>query len=323
MRTSKVLTIAQLAVLGLMFTARPAFATFPGQNGRIVFTGNQSGSWQLYTINPDGTGLMQIKNLPTTTYDSWLPSFSPDGKQIAFCYGTGNSSSALTEIFVINSDGTNLKQLTNDGTFDCFPRWSPDGTHIVFAQNFVPTNQTLVTVMRSDGSGPRTTLTNGDFRFWGAFGTTYTPDGGHIVFNSTLGGFVSAVWIMNSDGSDPDRLTPAPLEGFAFDVSPDGKHLLLFNHQNTHLPISIYGMDINGKDIERLTHLDNVHDIPGSYSPDGKRIVFYSDRLNAEFTFDLFTMDADGGNIRPIATSVGACPDENCVVPSWGPKPLR
>jgi TolB protein len=170
--------------------------------------------------------------------------------------------------------------VTNDGTFDCFPRWSPDGTHIVFAQNFVPTNQTLVTVMRSDGSGPRTTLTNGDFRFWGAFGTTYTPDGRHIVFNSTRGGFVSAVWIINSDGGGPYRLTPAPLEGFAFDVSPDGKHLLLLNHQNTHLPISIYGMDINGKDIERLTHLDNVHDIPGSYSPDGKRIVFYSDRLN-------------------------------------------
>lgn len=318
MRTSKVLAIAQLAILGLIFTPRPAFATFPGPNGKIVFTGNQSGSYQLYTINPDGTGLTQITNLPSTGMDGWSPSFSPDGKQIAFCYGTDNSP---VEIYVINPDGTNLKQLTNDGSFDCFPRWSPDGTHIVFAQNFVPTNQALVTVMQSDGSGQRTTLTNGDFRFWGTFGPTYTPDGKHVVFYSSLGGFVSAVWIMKSDGADPDRLTPAPLEGFAFDVSPDGKHLLLMNHQNTDLPTSIYGMDINGNNIKPLSHLDNVHDIPGSYSPDGKKIVFYSDRLNAEFTFDLFTMDADGGNIRMIATALGTCPDTGCVGPSWGPTP--
>jgi len=319
MCTSKVFAIAQLAVLGLIFTPLPAFATFPGSNGKIVFTGNQSGSYQLYTINPDGTGLNQITNLPSTGLDGWFPSFSPDGKQIAFCYGPGNSA---VDIYVINTDGTNLKQLTNDGSFDCFPRWSPDGTHIVFVQTFVPTNQTLVTVMRSDGFGPRSTLTTGDFRFWGTFGPTYTPDGKHVVFYSSLGGFVSAVWIMKSDGADPDRLTPAPPEVFAFDVSPDGKHLLLVDHQNTDLPTAIYGMDINGNNLGPLTHLDNVHDIPGSYSPDGKKIVFYSDRLNAEFSFDLFTMDADGGNIRMIASAVGgACPDENCVVPSWGPTP--
>jgi hypothetical protein len=83
-----VFTITTLAVL---MAASPAYATFPRQNGKIVFVSNWSGSWPLYTIDPDGTDLAQITNLAGTDFDSWLPSFSPDAKQIAFCYPSGNA----------------------------------------------------------------------------------------------------------------------------------------------------------------------------------------------------------------------------------------
>jgi Tol biopolymer transport system component len=311
-----VFTITILAALTMV---SPAHATFPGQNGKIVFVSDRSGSWQLYTIDPDATNIAQITNLPATDFDGWFPSFSPDAKQIAFCYPSENA----VEIFVINSDGSGIKQLTNDGSFDCAPRWSPDGNYIVFAQNFIPTNETLISVMRSDGTGPKRTLTNGDFRFWGAFAPFYTPDGRDIVFESQRGGLVSAAWVMTGDGAQPRAFTPAGLEAAAADISPNGRDILVMNHLNTILPTALFVTDIYGNNIRPITHLDNVHDQAGSYSPDGTKIVFYSDRLNSPFTYDLFTMNADGSAINRIATRVGTCPDGNCVDATWGPKPSK
>lgn len=100
------LAIICAALSALLFTA-PVRATFPGQNGKIVFVSDRSGSWQLYTIDPDGRGMTQITNMPPTDYDLWAPTFSPDGERIAFCYGTGNSAVfALAELYMINADGT-------------------------------------------------------------------------------------------------------------------------------------------------------------------------------------------------------------------------
>lgn len=317
MSISKI-TILRAALSAVLFIT-PALATFPGQNGKIVFTSDRSGSWQLYTMDPDGRDMTQVTDLAKTDFDSWFPSFSPDAKQIAFCYPVGDAA----EIFVINSDGSGLKQLTSDGSFDCFPRWSPDGNYIAFARTFMPTNQTLITVIRADGTGPKTTLTNGDFRFWGAFGPIYTPDGREILFESQRGGLVSAAWIMASDGAHPRRFTPAPLEAAAFDISPNGKDILLMDHLNTILPTRLYVMELGEKEIRALTHLNDVHDQAGSYSPDGKKIVFFSDRLNSPFSYDLFTMNADGSDIKRIASGVGTCPDGNCVSATWGPKPSK
>src|SRR5438270_9578470 len=103
-----------LAMFALIFAASPAQATFPGENGKIVFVGNQSGTWQLYTINPDGSDMDQITNLPPTNFELWLPAFSPDGRQIVFSYGTGVFGvNSLAELYLINADGSGLKQLTH------------------------------------------------------------------------------------------------------------------------------------------------------------------------------------------------------------------
>jgi Tol biopolymer transport system component len=311
------------ATVSVLLSNIPAHAAFPGQNGKIVFQSDRSGSWQLYTIDADGSNLTQITQMPPSDFDQLAPSFSPDGKQIAFCYGTVNSGgTSASEIYVINADGTGLKQLTHDGLNACWPRWSPDGQYLTFFETFTPTGQANIFVMRSDGTGPRTTVTAGEWNFWNSFGGTFSPDGREIVFQSQFGGFVSTVWIMNSNGTRKRRLTPAPLEGLPLDISPDGTHILLLNHGATLLPSSAFVMDLDGKHIQRLTHLDNVHETPMSYSPDGQKILLISDRLNSPFTFDLFTMNSDGSDVRRIASSVATCPaDSNCPNGAWGPKP--
>jgi Tol biopolymer transport system component len=229
--------------------------------------------------------------------------------------------SGAPEIFTINADGTGLTQLTFDNLFDCSPRWSPDGTRIAFARAVPSTLQTVITTMQADGTGSTTKLTS---EIWGAFLPTYTPDGSRITFVSTQAGFISVVWIMNTDGTKQKRLTRPILEGFPVDISPDGRHILVIDHESTPLtPYEVFRMNLNGTGLTKLSNPGKGHhDIPGTYSPDGTKIVFASDRLSNNLSLDLFIMNADGSDIHRIASglTVGGCSDGNCVTPSWGPK---
>jgi Tol biopolymer transport system component len=320
MRTLRIIrnstvSAATLAALALLFTGASVWAVSPGEKGLIIFTANPTGSSQIYTINPDGSNMVQITKLPPTKQEGLQPTFSPDGRRILFSYGAG---SAGPDLYLINSDGTGLTQLTFDGLSSA-GRWSPDGSRIVFAQTSTLSGVNVIISMRADGEGKKTALTS---IFWDSYAPAYTPDGRHIVYYSQQGGLLEAVWIMDADGSEKKRLTPASLELFPYDVSPDGQHILMWNHNSTSLPTSIFVMNIDGTDIDRLTHSPGHHDLDPSYSPDGTRIVFASDRLSSNASLDLFTMNADGSDIKRIATglTVGGCPDQNCVTPRWGPK---
>ena len=309
--------VALVAGLVLLLMSSPAWAAFPGQNGQIVFVANVGGGWQLYTINADGSDLVQLTNLAPTSSDSWAPSFSPDGQRIAFNYGPVDANgNAHLDLYVINADGTGLTRLTHDGRSQA-PKWSPDGTRLAFARQSKLTGALVVTTMRADGTGAKIALTSD---FWDSFADSYTPDG-QINFDSTLGGFVSAEWIMNADGSNKKQLTPPPLEGGVSDVSSDGKHIVFTSHNNSPVPAAIFVMNVNGTSLKQLTHPGKASDVFPAFSPDGTKIVFASSRLTAG-SLDLFIMNSDGSGITPIATgiTVGGCPDGNCVQPSWGPR---
>lgn len=241
--------------------AMPALATFPGKNGKIVLVANPGGSWQLYTINPDGSDLTQITTMPATSLESWVPNYSPDGKRILFTYGQLNSSGVCQcDLYVMNADGTGSPQnLTNDGLSQ-WGHWSPNGKRIVFAWTIPETGEWVITTMSSDGTGKRTKLTNS---FWLSVGNAYTPDGTQIVFDSELGGFVSAVWTMTSEGHQQTRITPAALELCLADVSPDGQHALMPDHCNTGLTNAIFAANLNGSDRKKLTDPpDGKTDLP-------------------------------------------------------------
>ena len=99
---------------------------------RIVLTK----SFDIYTMNPNGTGLVRLTDGFRTTPPSYSiqPAWSPDGKKIAFVTDRGSPGPGvgLMEIYVMNVDGTGVARLTDNSANDWHPSWSPDGTRIAF-----------------------------------------------------------------------------------------------------------------------------------------------------------------------------------------------
>ncbi len=307
--------LSLLALAGfLAATAIPATAAFPGENGRIALVADLSGAYQLYTVNSDGSDQIQLTNLPPTSNGVWWPAYSPDGRQIAFSHDmTGN-----LELYVINADGTGLRQLTKaDGTGKLFARWSPDGRSIVFARF----GQILesISLIASDGSGDISDLITVP---WDVYQPTFTPDGKEILYGSEEGGLVSAVWAMRLDGSHRRSLTTAEIEAGGPDVSPDGRHVAFYSHQETPRPAQVFVMNIDGSKVTQLTQSPSVSLYP-SYSPDGTKIAFQSGE-SLEESGNLFIMNADGSHKREIGSHLVKpenCFIGNCVTPDWGVKP--
>jgi Tol biopolymer transport system component len=129
---------------------------------------------QIYSIDLATKKTKAIITGGINTYSSW----SPDMRQIAFRKIIGQENS---EVFVANSDGSNLRNLTNNPFFDGWPAWSPDGKQIAFASNR-RAHGYQVFVMNPDGSNVKL-VANTEGR---ATAPRWSPDGKTIYFTNCV-----------------------------------------------------------------------------------------------------------------------------------------
>lgn len=172
----------------------------------------------IYSCNQDGTQLVNLTNSPG--YDA-EGAFSPDGKQIVFCSLRGafplekltpelraryeKDPAYFGDIYIMNADGSEVRQLTNAPGYDGGPFFSPDGTRIIwrhFDENGMIAD---VWTMKTDGSDKHR-VTDFQSMSWAPY---YHPSGKYIIFTSNKLGFTNfELFIVDVNGEhEPVRVT--------------------------------------------------------------------------------------------------------------------
>lgn len=302
---------------GLLVNASAATPA-PKMNGRVAFSSAQGvEQGDIYTANPDGSGITNLTHSGLNQTLIATPSYSPDGKKIAYSKFTGGED---MNIFVMNADGSNDHQLTDlGGTFQ-YPNWSPDGSKIAFS-GYVPDHtsdpQTApeLMMMNADGSNI-TNITSSNSGQRSDYYPTYSPDGTKIAFvryaDNDTG--IAELYTYNVSTTAITKLTSfnsGSLWGVSW--SPDGSKLATSLDDGSSL--GIFTMNADGSNVQAFNFC------PGQYkansypqwSPDGKKLMFATNCYH--MARDIVITDIDGSN--PV--NLGDPQADEWDTPSWQP----
>ena len=216
---------------------------------------------EIYLMNADGTNLVNLTQVPERA--DGVSSWSPDGKQIAFTSAELFNADLLanSDIWVMDADGANRRNLTNHKALDETPDWSPDGNRIAFTSD--REGNWELYVMNTDGTN-LINLTNNPAKDGRP---DWSPDGKQIAFSSDRDGNLE-IYVMNADGTNLINLTNHPAEDNHASWSPDGVRIAFDSDRDRDRDNNweIYVMNADGTNPIRLTQ-DRDWDSSPSWGP--------------------------------------------------------
>lgn len=145
----------------------------------------------------------------------------------------------------------------------------------------------------------------------------WSPDGSQIMFLSWTKENSFDIYLMDRDGKNQRPVIVSPSMDMMADWSPDGNKIVFASDRDGHL--NIYVIDLNTQSLKRLTNSPVITGSP-RWSHDGKYIAFISN-TGTSGTTQVFTMNADGTNVRPVTDydlyyddNPVWCPDSSCII---------
>jgi TolB protein len=294
------IAVAAFAVLAGFSLAAPAQGSFPGRNGKIAFierpaVGTPS---DIYTVNPDGTGLVNITN--TTGQEESDPAWSPDGRFIAFLRRDPDGSQ-FKDLYVMRADGTGLTHLPGPGPRRRGLDWSPDGQRLVFTQG------DSLGVIKADGTGFDTISAGG---VGAAFHPAWSPDGSRIAY-TTYAGELNGLDIhtIRPDSTGVQTVTGTTNNDEQPDWSPDGTRIVFRRDQELLYTVKPDGTALTpvaGSEPDNAGH---------AWSPDRTRLAVA--RFIPGADWDIYTTSAAGGAPSPVWGGPA-----HSYEPDWQPVPF-
>jgi TolB protein len=224
--------------------------------------------------------------------------WSPDGRRLAFVGTPADSINGSTEIYTIDSDGSNLVQITQNEVDDDSPAWSPDGSRLALRVDNVDASSpggSNVVVTPVDGPGV-TILGPGANPVW-------SPDGLQIAMTAAEGG-TSRIWVQVVAGGARRQVTDVSVASSPPAWSPDGQQLVFSSS-------GLFLVEVATGAITSLTAE------PGStptWSIDGT-IAFATPGSPSP---GVFVIDPDGSQLRRVSTDL-----DLGAVPVWAPDGRR
>lgn len=214
--------------------------------------------------------------------------YSPDGSQIAFV----SDREGGYEIYIIDSDGANPRNLSFNKGQDLWPSWSPDGTTIAYSHGAGSRGKRYVYLINADGTG-KMRLAEGN-------APSFSPDGNKLIFTKYTSDENKATTLHMMDLANKKISTITYKNELALKSAPsfsgDGKSLVMIQQESLNEPSSIITMNLDGTSVNTIFEsLGRVSDT--KWSSDNQLILFANRALG---NTQVYLMTPSGGNLKAI-----------------------
>ncbi len=280
-------------VFGWFYSTAPNIATL--QQAQVF--------GKVYTASLDQAGAIDAGHRYAADILATFGGKSLVGTRIVFV----SNRSGAKEIWVMNWDGTDQRQLTHYNSISTFPSASPDGRIVAFT-TYVSGSPNIQ--MLSLDTGRKLPFYNQRASMNAQ--VTFTPDSKRVVFSSTAGGGPAQLFMANADGSGLHRITASGAIEVEPKINPKSGTDLVDTSGRSGLP-QVYHMTLEGADVQRLSGGTGEATNP-SWAPDGAHLAFAWTRGFEPGNYNVFVMDVASQQVTQLTANEGR--NEN---PSWAP----